>query len=290
LVLTASETEHPDLLWALRGGGGNFGVVTSFEFLLHPLGPEIYGAIVVYPAAQAADVVRRWRDFVARPPDEVTCDLLIWGMPPLPGVPPELHWAPVVITAGLYAGSIEAGERAMRPAREFGTPLADMSGPQPYVTMQTSLDPLFPDGQRYYWKSFSGQRLDDDAIAAIAALGNDRPSPRTMLGLRGLGGAMGRVPEEATAYGNRDAFYNLSIDATWQDPAASERIVAWARQAWAALREQAGGGVYVNFAGFGEDNDTLARAGYGHNYERLREVKRRYDPTNLFRGNINIAP
>ncbi|HET7035763.1 MAG TPA: FAD-binding oxidoreductase [Thermomicrobiaceae bacterium] len=289
-VLTASEQEHPDLLWALRGGGGNFGVVTSFGFQLHPLGPEVSCALVIYPIAQTAEVMRRWRDYLAQAPDEVTCDLLIWGMPPLPMVPPELHWAPVVIAAAMYAGPVDAGERALQPVREFGTPIADMSSPRPYVVVQSDLDPLFPDSQLYYWKSLFGSRLSDEIITAIATLGVERPSPQTLIALRGLGGAMGRVPEEATAYGNRDARYNLSIDSTWQDPAESERNMRWTRASWAAMRELTGGGVYLNFAGLGEENDLLARAGYGCNYERLKTIKQRYDPANFFRGNINIAP
>ncbi len=289
-VLTASETEHADLFWAIRGGGGNFGVVTSFEFQLHALGPMIAAAIVIYPIQEMISVMRAWRDYLSTAPDEVTCDLLMWGMPPLPGVPPEMHGAPVVITAAMYAGPPDVGERALQPVRQLGTPLADMSGPMPYVVMQSSLDALFPNGDLYYWKSLFGNRLTDEVIDAIAAFVAERPTPRTLVGLRGLGGAMGRVPEEATAYGNRDAHFNLSIDAAWTDPSESERIVRWTRDAWKKMRDLTGGGVYVNFAGLGEENDEIARAAYGRNYDRLVAVKRKYDPGNLFHGNINIAP
>jgi FAD/FMN-containing dehydrogenase len=289
-VLTASEADHPDLFWAIRGGGGNFGAVTSFAFRLHPLGPEIFAAIVVYPGDRTAEIVRAWRDYLAQAPDEVTCDLLIWGMPPLPPVPPEMHWAPVVIAAAMYAGPVEEGERALRPLRAFGAPVADLSGPMPYVAMQSSLDALFPSGQLYYWKSLFGNRLTDDVVTAIAALGAARPTPQTLIALRGLGGALGRVPEEATAYGNRDALFNLSLDATWQEPADSERNVAWTRQSWARMRALTGGGAYVNFAGLGEENDALARSAYGRNFDRLCAIKRKYDPENAFSGNINIVP
>jgi FAD/FMN-containing dehydrogenase len=289
-VLTASEAEHSDLFWGVRGGGGNFGVVTSFEFELYPLGPEIYGAVVVYPGAETEQVIRKWRDFILNAPDEVTCDLLIWGMPPLPGVPEEMHWAPIVMAAAMYAGDAADGERVMQPVRELGTALVDISGPRPYVAMQSDLDPLFPSGQLYYWKSIFADAYDDAVIAETVALAAKRPSPQTLLGLRGLGGAMRRVPEDATAYANRQALFNLSIDTTWQDPSHSMEMVAWTRAAWSRMRDLTGGGTYLNFAGLGEENDTLARAGYGANVERLREVKRRYDPTNFFRGNINIAP
>jgi FAD/FMN-containing dehydrogenase len=289
-AVTASAEEHPDLFWALRGGGGNFGVVTWFEYQLHPLGPEIYGTVVIYPGDQIPTVLRRWRDFLADAPDEVTCDLLIWGMPPLPMVPPEQHWAPVAIVAAMHAGPVADGERALEPTRAFGAPIADLSGPRPYVAMQSDLDPLFPDGQLYYWKSIFIDDPSEEALAAIAAMAADRPSPQTLLGLRGLGGAMGRVPEAATAYGNRAALANLSIDATWQDPSRSGEMIAWTRQAWSRMRDLTGGGVYLNFAGLGEDEEALARSAHGPNYDRLKAVKRRYDPTNLFRGNVNIAP
>lgn len=289
-VITASQDEHPDLFWAVRGGGGNFGIVTSFEFRLHPLGPEIYSALTAYPFTEAASVLRNWRDFVVEAPDEVTCDAMVLGMPPLPGVPPEMHWKPVVILVALYAGPPEEGERILQPVREMGTPLADMSARQPYVALQSGVDPLFADGQLYYWKSLFADRLSDEVIDEVVAQAAEKPSPQTMFALRSLGGAMGRVPEEATAYGNRDAMFNISIDTTWQDPTRTDEMIAWTRAGWANLREQTGGGVYINFAGFGEKNDMLARAAYGRNYERLRQVKSKYDPNNLFCINQNIAP
>jgi FAD/FMN-containing dehydrogenase len=289
-ALTASETEHPDLFWAVRGGGGNFGVVTSFEFRLYPLGPEIYGATTIYPFEEAASVLRNWRDFALRAPDEVTSEALLWGMPPLPEVPPEMHWAPVVILTAMYAGPVEEGERALRQLREMGPAIGDLSAPQQYVAMQSDMDPLFADGQLNYWKSLFAESMCDEVIDEIVTLYASRISPQTLFGLRHLGGAMGRVPEEATAYGNRGALFNISIDNTWQDPARNEEMISWARAAWASLRELTDGGVYLNFAGLGEDNDLLARAAYGRNYDRLVNVKRCYDPANLFRTNVNIAP
>jgi hypothetical protein len=172
----------------------------------------------------------------------------------------------------------------------MGAPIADMSGPRPYVEMQSDLDPLFADGQLYYWKSLFADRLSDEVIDEVVAVAAEKPSPQCLFALRSLGGAMGRVPEDATAYGNRDALVNISIDNTWQDPARTDEMISWTRSAWAHLRERTSGGVYVNFAGFGEEDDALTRAAYGRNYERLREVKAKYDPDNLFRVNQNIQP
>lgn len=289
-VMTASETENPDLFWAVRGGGGNFGVISSFEFRLFPLGPEVFSVVTVYPFEEAAAVLRAWRDFALAAPDEVTCDAIVWGMPPFPDVPPEMHWAPVVILAGLYAGPAEEGERLLQPVREMGSPIGDMSGRQSYVATQSNLDALFPDGQHYYWKSLSVSHLSDEVIDELIASAADKPSPQTMFALRSLGGAMGRVPEDATAYANRDALFNISVDNVWQDSSRDEEMISWTRSTWASLRELTDGGVYLNFAGFGEEYDTLARAAYGINFDRLTAVKHRYDPTNFFRGNINIAP
>ncbi len=289
-VLTASETEHADLFWAIRGGGGNFGVVTSFEFQLHRLGPEINTAMVVYPAEQIPLVLRNWREYMAQAPDEVCCDMAMTGMPPLPPVPPEMYWAPVMIAFGVYAGPAGEGDAILQPLRELGTPVADMSGRQPYIEVQRALDAAFPDGRQYYWKSFNGSRLSDELIDDFATLCATRPTPQTLVGFRSLGGAMGRIPEDATAYGNRNALFNVSIDASWEDRADTERNVRWVREGWAHLRQLTDASAYVNFAGFGEENDALARSAYGPNFDRLRAIKRKYDPENRFHGNINIAP
>jgi FAD/FMN-containing dehydrogenase len=289
-VLRASMTEHPDLFWAVRGGGGNFGVVTWFEFQLHPLGPEIFSAATIYALEDAPRIMRGWRDFTLQAPNEVTSQALFWGLPSIPDFPEEMHGMPILILAGLHAGSAHDGARALAPLREFGEPIADLSGPSSYVESQSAFDDFFPDGLQYYWKSLSHNTLDDSTIDEIIDLARNRPSPGTLMAIRHLGGAVGEVAEDATAYGNRQAQYNLSLDGTWNDPADNERNIAWVRNAWSGLRERLDAGVYLNFAGLGEENDMLARAGYGRNIERLRQVKRRYDPTNVFRGNINILP
>ncbi len=289
-VLQASVVENPDLFWALRGGGGNFGIVTWFEFGLYPLGPEVYTAAVLYAVEDAPALMRAWREFTEQAPDEITSEAGFWALPPLPDLPAELHGAPVVILAGMYAGPAEEGERALEPLRRMGTPIVDMSGKATYVQAQAGFDEFFPTTQRYYWKSLYLDALGDDVIDAMVAIAATRPSPQTLIILRHLGGAISQIPDDGTAYGHRRSAYNLSLDATWDDAADDERMIGWTRQAWQDMRDRTGGGIYLNFAGLGEENDELARAGYGSNFQRLRDVKAKYDPTNFFRGNINIAP
>ena len=289
-VLQASVVENPDLYWALRGGGGNFGIVTWFEYGLYPLGPEVYTAGILYGIEDASALMRAWRNFSEHAPDEVTSQAGFWALPPLPDLPEEMHGAPIVLFAGMYAGPAEDGERALAPLRTMGTPIVDLSGTSTYVQAQSGFDEFFPTTQRYYWKSLYLDGFGDNVIDAMVAMAATRPSPQTLVILRHLGGAIGQIPEDGTAYGHRRAAYNLSIDATWVDPQDDERMIGWTRRAWQDLKDRTGGGIYLNFAGLGEDNDDLARAGYGSNFNRLREIKTKYDPTNVFRGNVNIAP
>jgi FAD/FMN-containing dehydrogenase len=282
-VRTASETDHPDLFWAARGGGRGLGVVTSFEYQLHPVGPEVMTATVMYPFESAEEVLHSWCAFAEQAPDEVTSELLLWSIPADPAMPDELHEQAMVIVIGLYAGPVEHGEQALQPLRELSHPVVDLSGPAPYLAVQSSFDAFFPDGLRYYWKSVNLDQLDDAAIRTAVALAAKRPTPQTLLIVRHLGGAISRVPDEATAYANRAAAFNLSIDATWEHPADDERVIAWTRDSWAKMQRFSNGGVYLNFAGFGEEGESLVRAAHGGNYERLVAVKKRYDPTNIFR-------
>ncbi len=289
-VRQASMTEHPDLFWGIRGGGGNFGIVTWFEYQLHAIGPEIATPTTIYALEDAREVMRGWRDYVASAPDEVTSMLSFWSMPPLPGLPAELHGAPIVIASGAYAGPVSEGEQALQALRELATPIVDLTAPSTYLHMQSAFDVFFPTTLRYYWKSLFLDELTEADIEQTIALAEDRPSPQTLFALRHLGGAISQIPDDATAYANRRAQFNLSLDATWADPAADEQMIGWVRRAWQELRERTGGGVYLNFAGLGEENELLARAGHRGNYERLRAVKRRYDPDNFLRGNVNIKP
>jgi FAD/FMN-containing dehydrogenase len=227
-------------------------------------------------------VLVAWRAFTAQAPDEVESQVILCNVPPDPALPSELHGQPAAAVVGLYAGPVAAGERVLAPLREFARPLLDLSGPAPYVAVQSGFDGMVPEGQRYYWKSHYLDRLDDAALAAMLVHAAGRPTPETVLVLRHLGGAISRAADEATAYGNRAAQYNLSLDAIWREPGDDERAIAWTRAAWAALRRHATGGVYINFAGLGEEGEALVRAAAGANAACLEAVKRRYDPAGLF--------
>ena len=290
-VRTASETENPDLYWVVRGAGSNFGVVTGFEFRLHEVGPLVAFAAPIYAMEDAERVVPAWRDFMNAAPDEVSSQLFLWGVPAAEGFPADLHDRAMVAPAAMYAGPAEEGERVLRPLRELATPLLDLSATMPYAVLQSAFDALFPKGRLYYWKSLYLDDFDEETMAATIRYARDRPTPMSLLGLWHLsGGAASRVGAEATAFGRRDAPYLLSFDTTWEDPAETERCLAWTRAAWADMRRLGPGGLYLNFAGFGEEKEDLVRAGYGANYDRLVELKTRYDPGNLFRMNQNIRP
>jgi FAD/FMN-containing dehydrogenase len=288
--LRASEDEHPDLFWALRGGGGNFGVVTAFEYRAYPLGPEVYQAQVFYPLDHAKEILAGWRDAIDGAVDEITSDAAFWAFPAIPQIPAEMHGVPFLVVAGRYVGPPEEGEAALRPLRELGTPLLDASGVVDYVELQSSLDAFLPAGRRYYWKGLYLDGFDDAAIDLITERALAKPSLDSLIMVRQLGGAMGRVPAEATAFGDRSAPFHLSIDATWDAPEDDALNVEWAKSFWAAARPFSSGQVYFNFAGLLEEGDEAVRTSFGRNYERLVDVKTAYDPENLFRLNPNIAP
>jgi FAD/FMN-containing dehydrogenase len=290
-LVHASSTQHEDLYWALRGGGGNFGVVTSFEFRCHPVGPMIFLCAVMYPFEDASSVLRGWRDFMDAAPEELSSNLLIWSVPAFPAFPEELHERPVVIIATGYPGALEEGERLTMPLRRLATPLLDLSEPMPYTAAQSAFDPFFPMGaRRNYWKAIDLDRLDDEVIARIVEAGAARPSPACLIPVWHFGGAMSRVEPTATAFWRRRVPFMVSFDAAWDDPADDERGIAWSRGACDAMRPYSDGGHYVNFPGLGEDGEAQARAAYGGNYERLAAIKAKYDPTNLFRAAVNITP
>ena len=288
--LSASEEEHEDLFWALRGGGGNFGVVTGFEYDLHELGPEVMVVTVMYPLETAPTVLRQWREFVDGAPDEITSQAPLWSVPEHSNFPEEHHGAPVVVVGGMYAGPVEEGKRAMQPLREFGTPLVDLSGPVPYTRAQQGLDPFFPKGEfRSYWKSRYLGELSDDAIETIVEYAEARPSPNTIVPLRARGGAINRVDPTATAFPDRHSPFLLSIDSTWEAPENDEDNIEWTREFWEAMEPYASDSMYFNFS-MEEVGDDATRAAFGENYDRLVEVKTEYDPENLFRLNQNIEP
>jgi FAD/FMN-containing dehydrogenase len=291
--LIASKTENADLFWALRGGGGNFGIVTSFEFEAHPIGPEVMFCAVFYPMEDAAEIFRGWRDFVTEMPDDFTTQIAFWSIPHHDAFPEELHGKEVIIPSGVHCGSITEGERFIQPLRELGEPLLDLSGPAPYVGIQQGFDPFFNiKGDRFnYWKSLYLNDLSDADIDRIVARGLNRPNPWTIMPIRHMGGAAARVASDATALGGRDAPYMLSIDTSWTDPADSDRAIEWTREFWDEMREKNDGAIYLNFVSEGEDTEAMMRASYGNdNYERLIDIKTKYDPANMFRLNQNILP
>jgi FAD/FMN-containing dehydrogenase len=278
-AVTASEDAHPDLFWALRGGGGNFGVVTSFAFRLHPVGPTVLGGLVVHPLAAAHEVCRFYRDFTAAAPDELTTYL---GFATFP------DGQRVVAAVAGYSGDLAEGERVLAPLRGFGRPLLDTVGPLPYVELQALFAPSYPPGLHNYWKGNFLAELTDAAIDVLVEQFAKAPSPQTAMGIEHLGGAVARVAPDATAFSERDARYSLLITPAWADPAETDRCIAWGRETWARIQPHAKESVYVNYVGLGEEDRV--RAVYGANYARLAAVKARYDPDNLFRANHNIVP
>jgi len=289
---TASATENPDLFWAVRGAGSNFGVVTSFEFRLHPVGPTVLFCAPFYAIENASHVLSVWRDFSLQAPDEFSSFVALVNVPPGPPFPPDLHGRTVTIVVGMYCGPIAEGERVIEPLRTLATPLLDLSGPLPYVAVQSAFDALFPPGQLYHWKSLYLDTLGEAEIGTLLRYTGTRPSPMSYLSVWYQGGAVSRLGVGDTAFPHRDKRFMITCDAIWTNPAETGPNAAWAREAWTAMREFSSGALYLNFPGFGEDadRDSLVRAGYGPNYERLVQLKNRYDPTNLFRMNQNIRP
>ena len=286
----ASSDENDDLFWAVCGAGSNFGVVTSFEFQAHPVGPMVMVGAIFYPLEEARALLPAWRDYMASAPDELSSIALCWSVPPHEPFPPEAHGRPVFIVAAVYSGSVEDGEAVVQPLRELSKPVIDLSGPWPWIGLQSGFDALFPKGGLYYWKSRALAELSEAAIDEIVSHAERRPSPTTDIVVWHHGGAMSRVGETDTAYAGRDAAFLVTGEASWADPALTDDAIAWGREFWAAMEQYSTGGVYLNFPGLGEEKEALVRAGYGENYERLATLKAKYDPTNLFRMNLNIAP
>jgi FAD/FMN-containing dehydrogenase len=286
-IVTASEGENADLFWGIRGGGGNFGIVTSFEFDLYDVGPEILSGLIVHPYSDAPEVVRAYRDFASNMPEDLNVWLVLRKAPPLPFLPEEVHGKEVVILAAFYAGNMKEGEHLLQPLREVGNPIADVIGPHPFTGWQTAFDPLLTPGARNYWKSHNFTEMSDGLIdTALDYLGR-LPSDQTEIFFGRLGGAVNEVAPDATAYPHRDAEYVMNVHARWEETRDDSACIEWSRDYFEATEPYATGGVYVNFVPEGE---APIEAAYGPNYERLLEVKRKYDPKNLFRLNQNIAP
>jgi len=279
--LRASVDENPDLFWGLRGGGGNFGIVTSFEFQLHPVGPMVVGGMVLHPLAKAQEILRFYRDFAGDVPDDVE------GAPALLTTPDGMPAVALILCAN---GPVEEGERLLAPARAFGSPMADLVQPMPYLARQSMLDAGFAaHGVQRYWKSGYAQVLSDELIEAVVEGAARFPTPMSATPIFNMHGAAARVPSDATAFALRRFQWDLNIVAQWIDPAQSEACIGWVRQVWAQMEPLTSGSAYINHIA-GDDQPEKVRASYGTNYDKLVALKQKYDPANLFRLNANIKP
>lgn len=287
-VLIASEDENADLFWGIRGGGGNFGVVTQFQFRLHEVGPEVMAGLICFAYEDSRKVFDQYRDFVAGAPDELSVWVVTRKAPPLPFIDPAWHGKEMIALAALYTGDMEEGAAAMEPLKSFATPIGEALVPFPFAGFQAVFDPLLTPGARNYWKSHDFTELNDGAIDAVIEYAGKLPSDQCEIFIAQLGGAMGRVPADATAYPHRSTKFVLNVHGRWNDAADDEKCIGWAREFFDVSAPHASGSVYVNF--MTEDEADRVKAAYGPNYDRLVELKNKYDPTNLFRLNHNIKP
>ena len=287
-LIHASTEEHPDLFWALRGGGGNFGIVTEFEFNLHPVGPSIFSGLMVFGLEEAGVVLRKYREFVATAPDDLSVWAVLRQAPPLPFLPPEVHGKPVCLLAICCLGSEAASRQVIRPVESFGRVLGQHLGMQPFAAWQQAFDPLLTSGARNYWKSHNFAELKDGALDLTVEYAGKLPSSQCEIFIGQLGGQAARVAPEATAYGNRDANFVMNVHGRWNTPAEDQAGITWAREFFQATKPFATGGAYVNF--LTADESARVPQAFGPNYARLAHVKKQYDPNNLFRLNQNIQP
>lgn len=286
----ADRQRNSDLYWAVRGGGGNFGVVTSFEFELHPVGPQVWFAVPIYPLERAPEVMAEFRAIMEKAPDDLMGLGVYWSAPEVPEVPRQYHGLPVVILLACYTGPLEQGEEMVRPLRTINKPIADLSGPMRWLDVQRFLDADYPDGASYYWKSIFLDRLDDQVIETLTRHAEKRPSPISSIDVWTLGRAMSRIEASDTAFYRRDAPYMIGIEANWAGMDDSDANIGWARGLYDDLRTFTRGGDYLNFPGFFENQADMLSGAYGPNLNRLKSVKRKYDPENLFAGAVNIRP
>lgn len=284
--IQVSEDENTDLFWALRGGGGNFGVVTQFEFALYPVGPEILAGLLVFPIDQAKQVLEKYRKFVKSAPEELNVWVVLRKAPPLPFLPVNVHGKEVIVLAIFYAGDIAEGEKLINPLRSFGDAYGEHIGAQPYAQWQQAFDPLLTPGARNYWKSHNFTELSDGALDSIIEFAGKLPSPQCEIFVGLIAGAANRVPSNAMAYGHRDAKFVLNVHGRWDEAAQDETCIAWARAFFEASASYASAGAYVNF--MTEDEGDRVAAAYGENYTRLKQIKKKYDPENVFHNNQNI--
>ena len=286
-LLRASKKENPDLFWGICGGGGNFGIVTSFQFKLHPVGPMVLGGLIVHPFSEAKQAFRYYRDFVSKVSDKLTCWVVLRKAPPLPFLPPDVHGKEIFIIAVLYNGDIKKGEKEVEPLRKFGKPIADVIGPMPFVAFQQMFDPLLTPGARNYWKSHNFSKLSDEAIDTIVDYAGKLPTPLTEIFVGQLAGAINRVKKNATAYPHRDTNFVMNVHTRWEDMALDNPCIQWARNFFDVSAKYSNGSVYVNFISEGDQRTASA---FGTNFKKLAKLKKKYDPQNFFKANQNIKP
>jgi FAD/FMN-containing dehydrogenase len=290
-LVTATDDRHEDLMWALRGGGGNFGVVTSLEYQAVPVGPDVFFAVVVHAGADAGQTLAEYRRWAQDAPDDVSSLAVLWHGPEIPELPVQHHGRPVLVLAAMHCGSPRDGERELQALRDLGRPVADMSEAMPYLDAQRFFDEDYPARtMRYYWKSCFLRELSDRAVDLLVAANEASPSRHSTVDLWQLGGVLARTGASATAFGDRSAGYLVGIEANWEDPVDDAACVAWARQLFASLEPLTDSRQYLNFPGGYEDAEHVVRSTFGPNLDRLIQVKRRYDPSNVFRLNANIDP
>ncbi|MEK1926897.1 MAG: FAD-binding oxidoreductase [Rhizobium giardinii] len=287
-LVRASQTQNSDLFWALRGGGGNFGIVTAFEFQLHDLGPQVLSGLVVHPIADARAVLEQYRQALETAPDELTCWVVMRQAPPLPFLPQEWHGKEVLVLAMCWCGDLDAGEKATQRLRSIGKPIADVVGPHPFAGWQQAFDPLLTPGARNYWKSHDFIALSDPAIEVLLDAIAKLPGPECEVFIAHVGGAAGRIAAGATAFPQRNSHFVMNVHARWREAAMDQACIGWARQLFEAAKPHSAGTAYINF--MPEDETDRVEAAYGDNYKRLAQIKQQYDPQNLFRMNQNVRP
>ncbi|NRA87341.1 MAG: FAD-binding oxidoreductase [Rhizobiales bacterium] len=292
-LVTASEAQNPDLLWALKGGGGNFGIVVSFKFKAHQIGNMVTFCAPFYPMENAAEIMRFWRDHMKSAPDKFTGNFTLWSIPAHENFPPDFHGKPVAIPTGVYCGPEDEAMEFIQPLRDLGEPLFDLSGPIPYAAVQQAFDPYFSSKEKRlnYWKSLFMDELSNASIDAIVARAKNRPDPWTLMAIRHLGGRGSSFTAKDSPLGGRDADFLMSIDTSWTDSAKSSAAMNWTQEFWDEMAEGTSGRAYLNFLSQTDNHENLLRASYGEDvYTRLKSVKTKYDPSNFFSLNQNIPP
>ncbi|MEE9555166.1 MAG: FAD-binding oxidoreductase, partial [candidate division Zixibacteria bacterium] len=284
--LHASKDKHPDLFWAVRGGGGNFGIVTRFEFRLHQVGPEVLSGLIVFPLEDAVSALKQYREYARGLGDDTCVWVVLRKAPPLPFLPEDVHGKEVIVFAVFHMGDLEAGAKIIDPIRSFGNAVGEHVGVMPFTAWQAAFDPLLTPGARNYWKSHNFIDLDDEVIDLAVRYTSTLPSPQCEIFFAMLGGETGRIAKDATAYPHREANYVLNVHGRWDDAGDDKKCIGWSRDFFNASAPFATGGVYINF--MTEEETDRVSAAFGSSYDRLKKIKRKYDPKNLFRMNQNV--